>query len=97
MTLGVTENDALMLSLTTVNGRPVQAQSGAALLTDSQDLAYQPSDAQVREINSLIGSRKRHPIIEMRQMANRALRSSSNGSSSPSKQVIRSITFFNSD
>ena len=92
LTFGITDNDSLMLSVTTINGRPVDTTKlKTATKANSQDLAYLPSEAQIKEINSMIDKKWRHPILEMRKKANKSKKSLS----PLHPQVIRQITFFN--
>ena len=97
--LGVSQNNAQMLSLTTVNGRPV----GRSALSKSYDferpnLQFQPTEAQLKAMDELIETRQRHPILQMRfDAAIREREQASSNSPQQQKQVVRSITFFNAE
>lgn len=99
---GVQQNNRLMLSLTTINNEPVQPSLEEAKQDGGNDygddlLVYEPSEAQVYEINNMLQLQKRHPIMVMREKSRLSNSSPQDGRSSPtSRQVIRSITFFNS-
>ena len=83
-----------MLSLTTINGLPVNNNQD-----DDDDVVFQPTEAQIEEIDHFLMRRKRHPIMEMREKSRLSNASQGKDNSSPqnsqSRQVIRSITFFN--
>ena len=56
---------------------------------------YEPTDAQLREIHEILSQRKKHPILQMREQARNSKQKQHKSSSVPSRQVVRSITFFN--
>lgn len=56
---------------------------------------YEPTESQLREIHEILGQRKKHPILQMREQARQPKQKHHKSSSVPSRQVVRSITFFN--
>ena len=71
MSLGVSHNNAQMLVLTTIGGKPVK-RSPTGQLNHSHDydedpeLNFQPSELQLKEMDTLIENSTKHPIIQMR-------------------------------
>ena len=61
---GLTDNNALMLSLTTIDGAPINAPKQGH---DSDEyLLYEPTTPQLKEINGIVDKRDtRHPIIQL--------------------------------
>ena len=100
---GVQENNQIMLSLTSVNGRPVASTHSQSPVhfRDPNDLIYSPpTEAQLKELEKLIQKRTKHPIQEMRDEVRKSEKTAKSKkykeqTSSCPKQVVRSITFFN--
>ena len=97
--LGVSLNNAQMLSLTTVNGRPV-ARSPHSRSSDYEqpNLQFQPTEAQLRAMDEIIETRQRHPILQMRyDAAIKEREQASPNSPQQPRPAVRSITFFNAE
>ena len=61
-----------MLSLTSINGRPVAAthsQSPVSSRDPKNVLVYQPTETQLKELEKLIQNKIKNPILEMREQA----------------------------
>lgn len=99
LSLGVSLSNAQMLSLTTVNGRPV-ARSPHSRASDYEqpNLQFQPTEAQLRAMDEIIETRQRHPILQMRyDAAIKEREQASPNSPQRPRPAVRSITFFNAE